>query len=168
MTLVAATGPSPLWYLTRGSGVVALVLLTASVCLGILTTVRWRTGRTPRFVVAGLHRNVALLSVVFLGIHVGTSVADTYAPIGVRDVFIPFASSYRPVWLGLGTLALDLAAAVVVTSLVRVRLGHRVWRLTHWLAYASWPIALVHGLGTGTDARVGWLHATAVGSALAA
>jgi hypothetical protein len=161
MTLVAATAPSPLWYLTRGSGVVTLVLLTVSVCLGVLTSVRWQSGRLPRFVVAGLHRNVTLLAVVFLGVHVATAVADTYAHIRIRDVFVPFASAYRPVWLGLGTLACDLLIAVVVTSLLRVRLGYRVWRVTHWLAYASWPVALVHSLGTGSDARFGWMEALA-------
>jgi len=158
MSLLAATStPSPLWYLTRGSGVVTLVLLTLSVCLGVLTSVRWRSPRLPRFVVAGLHRNVALLAVAFLAVHVVTSVADSYAHVRLRDAVIPFASSYRPIWLGLGTLACDLLIAVIVTSLLRARIGHRLWRLTHWLAYGSWPLALVHSLGTGSDARYGWM-----------
>jgi sulfoxide reductase heme-binding subunit YedZ len=163
MTLLAATAPSPLWYVTRGSGVVTLLLLTLSVCLGVSTSVRWRTGRLPRFVVAALHRNVTLLAVAFLAVHVATTLADSYAPIGVRDAFVPFVSAYRPIWLGLGTLACDLLIAVVLTSLLRVRIGYRVWRLTHWLAYASWPLALVHSLGTGSDARFRWLGALAVG-----
>jgi sulfoxide reductase heme-binding subunit YedZ len=163
MTLVAATGPSPLWYLTRGSGVVTLLLLTAAVCLGVLTSVRWRSGRVPRFVVSGLHRNLALLAIAFLGIHIATAIADSYAPIRIRDAFVPFVSAYRPIWLGLGTLACDLLLAVVVTSLLRLRLGYRVWRVTHWLAYASWPLALAHSLGTGSDARFGWMAALAFG-----
>jgi len=167
MTLLAAAAPSPLWYATRGAGVVTLILLTVSVCLGILTQVRWRTLGLPRFVVAGLHRNVTLLAVAFLGIHVATAVADTYARIGVRDVFIPFASGYRPIWLGLGTLACDLLIAVVLTSLLRARIGYRVWRMTHWLAYASWPLALVHSLGTGSDARFGWMAVLAVACLIA-
>lgn len=160
--LLAATSPSPLWYATRGSGVVTLVLLTISVCFGVLATVRWRTGRVPRFVVAGLHRNVTLLAVAFLAVHVVTAVADSFAPIGLRDVFVPFVSAYRPIWLGLGTLACDLLIAVVLTSLLRVRVGYRVWRVTHWLAYASWPLALVHSLGTGSDARFGWMAALSI------
>src|SRR5581483_5456383 len=128
VTPLAASAPSPLWYATRGAGVVTLVLLTVSVCLGVLTQVRWRTTRLPRFVVAGLHRNVTLLAVAFLAVHVATAVADSYAPIGV-----------------------------LLTSLLRVRLGYRLWRVTHWLAYASWPLALVHSLGTGSDARFGWM-----------
>jgi hypothetical protein len=164
VTVLAATQPSPLWYLTRGSGVVALLLLTATVILGVLSSVRWRSEKLPRFVVSGLHRNLTLLAVAFLGVHVATAVADTYAPIGVKDVFAPFVSTYRPLWLGLGTLGVDLLAAVVVTSLLRVRLGYRTWRVTHWLAYASWPVALLHSLGTGSDARFGWLAALAFGS----
>jgi sulfoxide reductase heme-binding subunit YedZ len=162
MTLLAAS-PSPLWYVTRGSGVVTLVLLTASICLGILTTVRWRTNRLPRFVVAGLHRNVTLLAVAFLVVHVTTTIADGYTPIGLKDVVVPFLSPYRPIWLGLGTLACDLLLAVILTSFLRARIGYRTWRATHWLAYGSWPLALVHSLGTGSDARFGWMAALAVG-----
>ena len=121
--LARGRGPSPLWYATRGSGVVTLVLLTAAVCLGILTTVRWRTDRLPRFVVAGLHRNLTLLAVAFLAVHVATAIADGFAPIGLRDAVVPFLSPYRPLWLGLGTLACDLLIAVVLTSLLRARLG---------------------------------------------
>jgi sulfoxide reductase heme-binding subunit YedZ len=159
LTAAASVSPSAFWYLTRGSGIVTLVLLTVSVSLGIVTTVRWRTRSMPRFVVAGLHRNVTLLAIVFLAIHVGTTIADGYTPIGLKDAFIPFNSAYRPVWLGLGALSSDLLAAVVVTSLLRARFGFRVWRTVHWLAYASWPLALLHSLGTGSDARFGWMAA---------
>jgi hypothetical protein len=152
-----ASAPSAYWYLTRGSGVVTLVLLTVSVALGVLTSVRWRSKGLPRFLVSGLHRNVTLLAVAFLAIHVVTTLLDAYAPIGLQDAFVRFLSPYRPVWLGLGALSCDLLIAVVVTSLLRARLGYRVWRLTHWLAYASWPLALVHSLGTGSDARTSWL-----------
>jgi methionine sulfoxide reductase heme-binding subunit len=167
MNIVAVTGPSVYWYLTRGSGVVALVLLTASIVLGIVTTIRWSTSGLPRFAVAGLHRTLTLLAIVFVAVHVATTVVDGFAPIGWKDAVIPFLSPYRPVWLGLGAVAFDLLLALVVTSLLRARIGYRVWRATHWLAYASWPVALVHSLGTGSDARVGWLHAIAVGSVLA-
>jgi hypothetical protein len=141
---------------------VTLVLLTISVSLGVLTTVRWRTNRLPRFVVAGLHRNVTLLAVAFLVIHVATTIADGFTPIGLKDAIVPFLSSYRSFWLGLGTLACDLLLAVVATSLLRARLGYRIWRVTHWLAYASWPLALVHSLGTGSDARFSWMAALAI------
>ncbi len=158
MIAAAGSSPSPLWYLTRGSGVVTLVLLTLTICLGIATSVRWRTHRLPRFVVAGLHRNLTLLAVAFLAVHVVTTVADSYTPIGLKDAFVPFVSAYRPLWLGLGALACDLLLALVITSLLRARFGFRAWRLVHWLAYAAWPVALVHALGTGSDSRFGWME----------
>ena len=156
--LVAAAGNAKvLWYVTRGSGTVALLLLTAGVVLGVLSAMRWQSRRTPRFVVSGLHRNVTLLAVVFVVIHVVTTVGDRFAPIGFRDAVLPFLSPYRPLWLGLGAVAFDLLLALIVTSLLRARIGLRLWRGVHWLAYASWPIALVHALGTGSDARTTWL-----------
>ena len=164
MALLAAGGSKTMWYLTRASGAVTLVLLTLSLCLGIVGTRRWRSARLPRFSVAALHRNLTLLTIVFLTLHVLTSVADTYAPIGLKDVVVPFTSAYRPLWLGLGALACDLLLALVLTSLVRVRIGLRAWRLVHWLAYACWPLALLHALGTGSDPRAGWLQALAAGS----
>jgi methionine sulfoxide reductase heme-binding subunit len=146
-----------LWYLTRGAGVVALLLLTASMLLGVLTAGRWRSDRWPRFAVAALHRNLTLLAMAFVGIHVGTTIADAYAPIGVKDVVVPFASHYRPIWLGLGALAFDVLLAVAISSALRRHIGYRTWRVLHWSAYASWPLALAHGLGSGSDARSGWL-----------
>ena len=152
-----------LWYLTRGSGVVALVLLTAAVLLGIVSSVGLRTERWPRFAVGKAHRNLTLLAVVFVVLHVVTTVADGYAPIGLKDGLVPFASPYRPVWLGLGAVAFDLLLALVITSYLRHRIGFGVWKGIHWLAYVSWPVALVHSLGTGSDARTSWL--TVLGAA---
>ena len=156
MTLILASTPA-LWYLARGSGIVSLGLLTLTVVLGITTSTRWATERLPRLVVAGLHRNVALLSVVFLLLHVSSVVVDGYVPIRWIDAVLPFGSSYHPLWLGLGAIAFDVLIALVVTSLLRVRLGHRVWRAVHWAAYACWPLALLHGLGIGSDHRRVWL-----------
>jgi sulfoxide reductase heme-binding subunit YedZ len=145
------------WYLTRGTGVVALLLLTAGLVLGVMGPTAFQTRRLPRFVVSGLHRNVTLLALAFVVVHVVTTVLDTYTPIGLRDAFIPFVASYRPIWLGLGAVAFDLLLALIATSLLRNRLGFRAWRAVHWLAYASWPVALFHSLGTGSDARSAWM-----------
>src|SRR5947209_8624352 len=128
---------------------------------------RFRTARLPRFAVSGLHRNVTLLALAFTVVHVVTTILDTYTPIGLRDAFVPFVASYRPVWLGLGAVAFDLLLALIVTSLLRNRLGLRAWRAVHWLAYASWPVALVHSLGTGTDVRSTWMVALAVACTIA-
>lgn len=155
-----------LWYLNRGSGVVSLVLLTLVLVLGVLT----RSGRPtplPRFVAASLHRNVSLLAVALLSLHISTAVLDPYAMTHLVDVVIPFRAGYRPLWVGLGALALDLVLALVVTSLLRHRLSDRVWRAVHGAAYACWPLAVVHGLGSGTDALRTWSLAVTAGCVLA-
>ncbi len=157
--LAAATSPSAYWYLARGTGVVALVLLTASVVLGVLGSLRFSAPRWPRFAIDALHRDVSLLVLAVLVVHIVTSVLDSFAPITLTDSVIPFVSSYRPLWLGLGALSFDILLALVITSLVRRRLGFRAWRAVHWLAYASWPVAVLHGLGTGTDTKLSWMLA---------
>lgn len=152
---------SLLWYATRATGLVALLFLTVVFALGMLTAVRVGGERMPRFVLAGLHRNLTLAGLGFLAVHIGTAVADAYAPIGVTDVVLPFVSAYRPVWLGLGALAFDVLLVLTVTSLLRARMGYRSWKILHWAAYACWSLLVVHALGTGSDVRTSlfWLLA---------
>ena len=156
-----------LWYATRATGLVTLLLLTATMLLGIVTAGRLASERWPRFLTVGLHRNITLLVLIFLVLHVGTTVVDTYTSIPATAAVIPFASSYKAPWLGLGAVAVDLLIAVMVTSLLRGRLGLRAWRGLHWLAYACWPVALAHGLGTGTDRRTLWILAATIGCVVA-
>jgi predicted ferric reductase len=167
-TTIAAAGPSAYWYLTRSSGAVALVLLTLTLVLGVVDVRRWSTETWPRFVVDSLHRNVSLLALAFLGLHILTAVLDSFAPISLINAVIPFTGSYRPFWLGLGALSFDLMLAVIITSLLRRRMGHATWRAVHWLAYASWPIALLHGFGTGSDVKSTWMLAISIGCLVAA
>jgi sulfoxide reductase heme-binding subunit YedZ len=145
------------WYITRGSGAVALLLLTLSLVLGVLDVRRLQSPRWPRFVIDTLHRNAALLALVFLALHILTTVLDRFVSIPLIDAFVPFIGSYRPFWLGLGAVACDLMLAVILTSLLRQRLGYNSWRAAHWLVYACWPIAVLHGFGTGSDASKAWL-----------
>ena len=159
-------GPSVYWYLTRASGTVSLILLTASVVIGIAAIARLRGPGVPRFVVDGVHRTASLLAVAFLAVHIITSVLDGFASISLVDAVIPFVGSYRPLWLGLGTVAFDLLLAVAITSLVRDRMGHATWRGVHWLAYVAWPVAVVHGLGTGSDIHQSWLQLITVACVL--
>ena len=146
-----------LWFATRGAGIVSLLLFTAIVVLGVITSVRWQARQWPRFLTAEVHRSIALLSVVFLALHIATAVIDPYASLGWVSALVPFSSSYRLLWLGLGVVSLDLLLAVVLTSLLRARVGRRAWRAVHWTAYASWPLALAHGIGTGSDASAAWM-----------
>jgi methionine sulfoxide reductase heme-binding subunit len=146
-----------LWYATRASGIMALILLTLTMVLGLTTTTRARARNWPGFVQQEMHRRISMIAVVFLGIHVVTSVLDTYVNIGWVAIVIPFTSAYGRFWVGVGAVALDLMMAVFVTSLLRARMRPGTWRALHWLAYLSWPIALAHTFGMGTDAREGWV-----------
>ncbi len=148
-----------LWFTTRGAGIVSLLFLTGVVYLGILVSLKWQTQAWPRFATTGFHRYLSLLAVAFLGVHVVTAVVDPFTSLGPLAALVPFSSAYRTLWLGLGVLALDLGAAVLVTSLLKNRMSRRTWRAVHWLAYAAWPLALLHGIGTGTDAAAPWMAA---------
>jgi len=150
------SGPG-LWYATRAAGLITLLLLTATTALGLVTAGRVSTHRWPRFLVIGLHRNVSLLALVFLGLHIGTTVVDSYTSIGIQDAVIPFLSGYHRLWLGLGAIASDVLIALSVTSALRQRIGHRFWRVVHWCGYLCWPIAMAHGLGIGTDRSQTWV-----------
>jgi len=160
-----------LWYATRGAGVISLVLLTGVILLGIIGAMRWQTASWPRFLTTGFHRNLALMTLSFLALHIVTAVVDPFTALGWNAALIPFSSSYRRFWLGLGVVAIYLLIAIAATSLLRPLFGHRAWRAVHWLAYLMWPVAVVHGIGTGTDQRFAWMLAievVCVGSVIAA
>ena len=150
--LASGSSQKALWYLTRSTGIVALLLLTATVVLGIIASVGWTTERWPRFLSQTVHRDLSLLCVTFVAVHVLTTVSDGYVPIGLVDAILPFRTAYRPLYVGFGALAFDLMLAVLVTSALRRRIGYTTWRFVHWLSYLCWPIAMVHGLGSGSDA----------------
>ncbi len=159
MTGVTST---TVWYTMRATGVVSLILLTGTMVLGILTAGRTASPSWPAFARADLHKRISLLAMVFLAIHVLTAVLDTYVTVGWAAAIIPFASPYRPLWTGLGTVGVDLLLAVGVSSALRRRISPRTWRGIHWLAYGSWPVAMAHSLGMGTDAATRWFDALAV------
>jgi sulfoxide reductase heme-binding subunit YedZ len=145
-----------LWYTTRGAGAVSLVLLSAVAVLGLLARLRFEASGWPRFLSAAVHGDLALMTLVFLVLHIVTAVVDPFTHLGLVAL-VPFGSYYRTLWLGLGAIAFELLLAIVATSLLRKHLGARVWRAIHWLAYVSWPIAVLHGIGTGTDRTALWM-----------
>ena len=146
-----------LWFSARGAGIVSLLLSTTVVCLGFATVVRWRAAGWPRFLTVELHRSLALLSMVFVGVHVATAILDPFTALGIPAAIVPLASAYRPIPVALGVVSVDLLIAVIITSLLRDRIGFRAWRAVHWLAYAAWPLAVVHSLTAGTDAFALWM-----------
>jgi methionine sulfoxide reductase heme-binding subunit len=162
-----------LWFTTRGAGAVSLLMLTASATFGLVTVTRFQAAGWPRFFNHEMHRRVSLLSVAFLAVHVLAAVFDPFTRLGLGAALVPLVSSYRPVPVGLGVIALYLFGALIVTSLLRKHVGHRAWRAIHWTSYVMWPLALLHGITAGTDAFAPWMLAidaicvTAVAIALA-
>jgi len=154
--VTALTTPM-IWYFSRASGIVTLLLFTVVMAFGIMTATRVGGAPVPRFAVAELHRRLSLLGVVFLAIHVFTTVIDTYVNVGIVAAFVPFTSHYKTLWVAMGALALDLMIAVIITSLLRNRMSHATWRAIHWISYLAWPIALIHSIFIGTDIRFGWM-----------
>ena len=165
---VVAAGPSAsqyLWFISRGSGLVLLVLFSLVIVLGVATRLGSVLPGRPRFMAAELHRTLSLFGIALLVLHIVTAILDPYVTIGWAATVLPFASRYRTTAIGFGTLAVDLAAAVVITSLARPRLGYRAWRAVHWLAYIAWPVAFVHSLTAGNDLHYWWVALIECGSA---
>jgi predicted ferric reductase len=147
------SNPSLTWYLTRALGLVLLVVMTLSTVVGVLSTTSSAGGRVPRFVATDLHRRLSVIAVALLVGHIVVSIADSYVEITWVDAVVPFVGSYRPFWLGVGTLATDVVLLVTISSMLRGRLSPRLWRGLHLTVYAAWPLMVVHGLGTGSDSR---------------
>jgi methionine sulfoxide reductase heme-binding subunit len=160
------SGTTAFWYASRATGVVSLLLLTAVLVLGILVNRQGRLPGLPRFAVTSLHRNISLLAVAFIAVHVVTAVLDSYVSIPILAGVVPFASSYERGWLALGAVSFDIMLAMIITSLLRGRLNRVLWRAVHLLAYLCWPVAFAHSIGSSRDLQHGWLLDLAVGCAL--
>jgi methionine sulfoxide reductase heme-binding subunit len=167
MSAAAATGSQGLWFVSRGSGLVLLVLFSVVVVLGVASRLGTAPGRWPRFVFVELHRTLALFLVAFLTLHVLTAILDPFVKIGWAATVLPFTSGYRTLAIGLGTLAVDFGGAVLITSVARGRLGFRAWRAVHWLAYLAWPTAFAHSLTAGGDLGIWWVAVIEWGCAAA-
>ena len=142
--------PNLLWFVDRSAGEVTLLMLTAVVILGIARAAMPRTGP---FLMEGLHVNLGLLAIAFAGLHIVAAILDPYARLGILDALVPFASAYRSTWMGLGVVSAYLYVAAVVSSWPARRLPRTTWIWLHRCMYAAWVIAIIHSLGTGSDAR---------------
>jgi DMSO/TMAO reductase YedYZ heme-binding membrane subunit len=156
-----------LWYASRATGVVALLLLTAVMLLGLLVTRDKRLPGLPRFAVSGLHRNVSLLATAFVAVHVLTAVMDGYVTIPLTAAVVPLTSPYERFWLSVGAVSFDLMIASVITSLLRRHLSRRAWRGIHLTAYVCWPVAWLHSVFSSKDLQQGPLLVIGIGCALA-
>ena len=160
------SGTTAFWYASRATGIVSLLLLTAVLVLGILVNRQGRLPGLPRFAVTSLHRNISLLAVAFIAVHVLTAVLDTYVNIPILSGVVPFASSYERGWLTLGAISFDIMLAMIITSLLRGRLNRVLWRGVHLLAYLCWPVAFAHSIGSSRDLQHGWLLDLSIACAL--
>ena len=168
MSLAAAVaGSQGLWFVSRASGLALLASFSSVLVLGVAARLGSAPRRWARFAVPEVHRTLALFSVAFLALHVLTAILDPFVTIGWAATVLPFGSGYRTFAIGLGTLAVDLGGAVLLTSLIRGRLGYRAWRAVHWLAYLAWPVAFVHSLTAGYDLGLWWVALIEWGCAIA-
>ena len=146
-----------LWFATRGAGAVSLIMLTASLCFGMVVVTRFQHPEWPRFLNYEMHRRISLLAIVFLAVHVLAAVFDPFTSLGLAAALVPLASTYRPIPMALGVIALYLFAALIATSLLRKHIGQKTWRAIHWTSYAMWPLAVTHGISVGTDGSATWM-----------
>ena len=147
-----------LWFAARGAGIVSLLILTASAAFGLITVTRFQAAGWPRFFNYEMHRRISLLSVAFLVTHIGAAILDPYLKLGLTAL-LPLGSSWKPVPMALGVIALYLVVALIATSLLRRHLGQRAWKMVHWTSYLMWPLALAHTVTAGTDALTPWMLA---------
>jgi sulfoxide reductase heme-binding subunit YedZ len=152
--MIAFTSPF-FWYTSRATGFVALILFTLVVSLG--TFVANRIGGTivGRFELNELHRSVSIVAVIFLAIHIVSTVVDSYVPTGWISVLVPMTSAYKRLPVAIGTVAFDLILAVWISSLLKVRISNSSWRFIHWFSWLAFVSAIVHTLLIGTDSRSG-------------
>jgi predicted ferric reductase len=154
------------WDTARAGGMVAYILLTLSVVLGLALSIRWQRPRWPRLITNEMHSYVTLLSLVFIGVHVAAVWLDPYIRFGWTDIFVPFATSYRTVWMAAGIVGTYLMLAVWISSQLRARIGYALWRKLHGLTFAVYVLSTIHGFWTGTDSKQAWALELYAGSVL--
>jgi methionine sulfoxide reductase heme-binding subunit len=154
---VHVTSNPAIWYAARASGVAAYVVLSIVVCLGLTLGGKAQSRRWPRFSVEDVHRFGGLLVGSLIGVHVLAIAADSFLPFSLTQLLVPFTSTYRPLWTGLGIAAAEILLALAITNHYRKRLPYSFWRKAHYLNFAVWGLASVHGLMSGTDRGAAWL-----------
>lgn len=155
------------WEIARVGGMLAYVLATGSVVLGLLLSLKAYSTNWPRFITNELHRFVTILTLVFIGIHTLAVFLDPFTAFTPAEVLVPFQAHYRPLWIALGIVSGYLAIAVWASEYLRKRIGYAWWRRFHYLAFAVFLMGAAHGLGTGSDSQTWWglaIYAVTIGS----
>ena len=155
------------WYVARAGGLLAFMLLTASVVAGLLLSGKARLEGWPRFALEDVHRFLGLLAGSFILLHGGALLVDGYLPFSLGNLLVPGTAPYRPLAVAAGVVAAELLVALAVTNHYRKALSHRFWRRAHYLNFAVWLLALVHGITAGTDTGSAWAIALYLAAAAA-
>lgn len=142
---------SPIWVVERATGLTSLALLSLATFLGAVTSAGWTSPRFPEVRSVSLHRNVSLMSLCFLIVHVGGVVLDSYVDVPFIAAFVPFTSHYEELGVALGTIAFDLVLALMLTGYLRDKINRRLWRWIHDATYVCWAIATAHALMAGFE-----------------
>jgi predicted ferric reductase len=151
MSIPFESGSTAFWYIARAGGIVAYLLFWLATCWGIMMSSKVIKGYINFAAAYALHEFLPLLGVIFAAIHSLVLLGDTFIGFNIQQILIPFMSSYKPFWTGLGSLAFYLLLAIVLSSYVRKQIGQKSWRLFHYTSYLAFLLALVHGLMSGTD-----------------
>ena len=141
------------WYVARAAGVVSWALLAAATLWGLALSTRALGDRPRANWLLDFHRWLGGTALAFTGVHVVALLADQYVHFGLVQILVPFTSSWHPVAVAWGVVALYLLLAVELTSLARNRLSKRAWRRVHTASFALFVVATIHGLTAGTDTR---------------
>ena len=160
-------GSAAPWMVSRVSGVVSFVLLSTSVIFGLFLSTKVSDGAMPRAFVYTIHQFLSVLTLAFLGVHAGSLLFDGFFNFGPLQLVVPFASQYRPFWVGAGVIAGWLAAIVTASFWMRASIGRKVWRKLHYASFGAYLLALSHGVFSGTDTTVPLVAFTYIASVAA-
>jgi methionine sulfoxide reductase heme-binding subunit len=144
------------WYSDRAAGIVALVLLTGGVCLGIALAGRARSTRWPAFAIEEVHRYLGFLTGAFIGLHAFAILVDSYVPYSLTQLLVPGTAATRTIPVAAGVVSAELLAALALTNRYRKRLTYAFWRKAHYLNFLVWILALGHAITAGTDSDRPW------------
>jgi len=153
------------WYAARAGGMLAYLLLTSAVAAGLVMSGKSHGKRWPRFAVEDVHRFLGTLTGAFIVLHGAALLLDGFVPFSLSQLVVPGTAPYRPLYVAFGVVAAELLGALAIANHFRTQLSYRFWRRTHYLNFAVWSLALVHGLTAGTDARTTWALVLYAGSA---
>ncbi|HEY4032448.1 MAG TPA: ferric reductase-like transmembrane domain-containing protein [Ktedonobacteraceae bacterium] len=144
------------WDVARAGGFTAFALLTLSVAIGLALTLQWQSPRWPRIINSQLHNFITLLALIFTSVHILAVWVDPFTSFGWDEVFIPFVSSYRPLWMAFGIIAFYIGIVIGISTWLRPYIGYKWWRRLHVLTLLVYVFVAVHGITAGSDTATWW------------